>query len=71
MSMINLVGELACEEIATLRHRLQRVSNRKIIFLEKIHLKINEVPTTTLLALGEMARTLLLLIHHPMRLVLT
>ncbi|CAF4340181.1 unnamed protein product [Rotaria sp. Silwood2] len=31
------LGELACDETATLRLKLQRVSNKKIIFLDETH----------------------------------
>ncbi|CAF3946324.1 unnamed protein product [Rotaria sp. Silwood1] len=48
------LGKLACDEIATLRLRLQRVSSKKTIFLDETHIKINEVPTTTLVDLKEM-----------------
>ncbi|CAF3879645.1 unnamed protein product [Rotaria sp. Silwood1] len=49
-----VLGKLACDEIATLRLRLQRVSSKKTIFLDETHIKINEVPTTTLVDLKEM-----------------
>jgi hypothetical protein len=38
------VSDTSCDTIAKLRCDLQRVSNNKIIFLDEIHVKINEAP---------------------------
>lgn len=47
------VADTSCDAVATLRRKLQRVSNNRIIFLDETHMKINEVPRTTLVAPGE------------------
>ncbi len=47
------MSDTSCDSIAKLRRKLQRVSNKKIIFLDETHIKINEVPRRTLLAPGE------------------
>ncbi|CAF3365655.1 unnamed protein product [Rotaria sp. Silwood2] len=47
------ISDASCESIAKLRRKLQRISNKKIIFLDETHIKINEVPRTTLVAPGE------------------
>ncbi|CAF4998505.1 unnamed protein product, partial [Rotaria sp. Silwood1] len=47
------ISDASCESIAKLRRKRQRISNKKIIFLDETHIKINEVPRTTLVATGE------------------
>lgn len=42
-----------CESIAKLRHKLQHISKRKILFLDKTSLRLNEASTSTLVAPGE------------------
>ncbi len=43
----------ACGGIAKVRRNLQSISNKKLIFLDETHVKINEIPRTTLVAPGE------------------
>jgi hypothetical protein len=47
------VNDSSCDAIAKLRRALQRISNKKIIFVDETYIKINEVPRTTLVAPGE------------------
>ncbi|CAF1027512.1 unnamed protein product [Rotaria sp. Silwood1] len=47
------ISSASSESIAKLRRKLQRISNKKIIFLDETHIKINEAPRTTLVAPGE------------------
>jgi hypothetical protein len=47
------VSDTSCDAIAKLRCKLQHVSNNKIIFLDEIHVEINEAPRTTLAAPDE------------------
>lgn len=43
----------SCNAIADLRRKLQRVSNKNIIFLDETAMKVNEAPRRTLVARGE------------------
>ncbi len=47
------MSDVSCDAIAKLRRKLQRISNKKIIFLDETHIKLNEVPRTILVAPGE------------------
>ncbi len=48
-----LVSMKLCDDIAKLRRKLQRISKRKILFLDETHLRLNEAPRTTLMVPGE------------------
>ena len=48
-----IVNDTSCDAIEKLRRKLQRVVNNKIIFVDETHIKINEAPTTTLVAPGD------------------
>ncbi|CAF3931389.1 unnamed protein product [Rotaria sp. Silwood1] len=48
-----IVSNASCESVANLRRKLQRISNKRIIFLVETHFKINEAPRTTLVAPDE------------------
>jgi hypothetical protein len=42
-----------CEDIATLRRKIQKISKKRVLFLDETALRLNEAPTTTLVAPGE------------------
>jgi hypothetical protein len=42
-----------CEDIATLRRKIQKISKKRVLFLDETALRLNEAPTSTLVAPGE------------------
>jgi hypothetical protein len=48
-----LVLKSSCTSIAKLRRKLQNISKRKVLFLDETALRLNEAPTSTLVAPGE------------------
>lgn len=42
----------SCEAIAKIRRRFQRMSKKKVLFLDETHVRISDAPTTTLVAPG-------------------
>ena len=42
-----------CEDIATLRRKIQKTSKKRALFLDETALRLNEAPTSTLVAPGE------------------
>lgn len=45
----------ACEQIASLRRKLQRIDKRRVLFLDETHLRLSEAPNHTLVLPGEHA----------------
>jgi len=47
------VSPALCEDIATLRRKLQRIDKRRLLFLDESHLRLNAAPMDTIVLPGE------------------
>ena len=47
------MSEEICEQIADMRHKIQRVSKKRIVFLDEVAVKLNEGENYTLVLPGE------------------
>ena len=47
------VSSSLCDEIATLRRRLQRISKSRVLFLDETAVRLSEAPTSTIVLPGE------------------
>jgi hypothetical protein len=47
------VSESACEEIAVMRRKIQKISKERVLFLDETAVRLSEAPTSTLVAEGQ------------------